>query len=305
MNAPAQNFHRPFLALALRLVGVVAFSTLFMLVKYAGENGLSIVQIIFWRQVIPGMLLLAFLAAQRRLGELRTQRLRSHAGRSLMGMCAMVSTFTATILLPLTVSTTLGFTAPLFAVLLGTLAFREHIGIWRWSAVVLGFAGVLLITQPGIEPISPLGAAAGLVAAFISGLVSYQLRDLGRTEAPIAVVFYFSAFGALTMLPLQLFVAQPQDAWQWLLLMAIGVVGLVGQLLLTASLRYGSVTSVIVMDYSGLIWATLFGWAIWDALPSAATWIGAPLVVAAGLIVTWREHRLARRPSPASVLDTD
>ena len=81
----------------------------------------------------------------------------------------------------------------------------------------------------------------------------------------------------------------------WLLLLGIGLAGALGQLLLTSALRFGSVASVIVMDYSGLFWATLYGWLLFETLPPPSTWLGAPLIVAAGLIIAWREHRLARQ----------
>jgi drug/metabolite transporter (DMT)-like permease len=85
------------------------------------------------------------------------------------------------------------------------------------------------------------------------------------------------------------------DAADWLILFGIGLSGLIGQIFLTAALRYGSVSSVIVMDYSAFAWATLWGWLVFDHLPPASTWIGAPIVIAAGLIIAWREHLLHRQ----------
>jgi len=108
-------------------------------------------------------------------------------------------------------------------------------------------------------------------------------------------VFYFALFSApLAALSLP-FVATAHDPQGWLLLLGIGLAGALGQLLLTAALRFGTVASVIVMDYSGLFWATLYGWLLFETLPPPSTWLGAPLIVAAGLIIAWREHRLVRR----------
>ncbi len=276
-----------------------------MLVKYAGEKGISLPEIMFWRQAMPVAIILAWLTSTGGLARLQTRRLGSHGRRAIFGMFGMVANFASAILLPLAVSTTLGFTTPLFAVILAALVMREHVGPWRWSAVLLGFLGVLVIARPGNAPISPLGAAAGLGAALTVAWVSYQIRDLGRTEEPIRVVFYFSAFGAAMMVPLLPFFMTAHDLRQWLLLFAIGTVGTAGQLLLTASLRFGAVASVIVMDYTSLVWATLYGWAIWDRLPPHSTWLGAPLVIAAGMLVTWREHKLARQISPAAAIEGD
>lgn len=281
------------------------FATLLTLVKLAGESGVALPEIMFWRQAVAVPLILLFLWRRDELRRLRTDRLWSHARRAGIGMFNMVFNFGAAILLPLAVSTTLGFTTPLFAVLLAALVLREHVGFWRWTAVALGFAGVLVIAQPGGEPISAMGTAAGLIAAFFIAVINYQIRDLGRTEEPIRIVFYFSAFGsALAALALPFF-ATAHSAEQWLLLLAIGAIGTVAQMLLAASLRHGAVAAVIVMDYTALIWATLYGWLVWDRLPPAATWLGAPLIVAAGLLIAWREHALHRRPSPTSTLELD
>ena len=142
-------------------------------------------------------------------------------------------------------------------------------------------------------------AAAGL-SGLIIAIVSHQLRDLGRTEDPIATVFYFALFGApMAALALPFFMTSHNET-QWLLLLSIGVAGTLTQFFLAASLRYGSVASVIVMDYTLLIWSSVYGWLIWDQLPTAATWMGAPLIVGAGLLIAWREHKLMRERAAAA-----
>jgi drug/metabolite transporter (DMT)-like permease len=285
---------RPILALGIRICAALMFATLLMLVKYAGESGVALPEIMFWRQAVTIPVLLGWLAMTGGLHRLRTNRIGSHARRAGIGMTNMVFNFGATILLPLAEATVLGFTTPLFAVVLAALAFREHIGPYRWVAVAFGFCGVLVIAQPGGAPISTLGTALGLLAAFFIAVINYQIRDLGRTEDPISIAFYFAAFGApLAALALPFF-ATPHTGEQWIVLMGIGLTGTIAQVLLAASLRFGAVASVIVMDYTALIWATLYGWLIWDRLPTDATWLGAPLIVIAGLVIAWREHRLGR-----------
>jgi drug/metabolite transporter (DMT)-like permease len=213
----------------------------------------------------------------------------------------MFFTFGAPLLLPLAVATTLGFTTPIFAVILSALLLRERVGPVRWLAVALGFAGVVIIAQPGHTVIPALGAFVGLGAGFMVALISIQVRDLGRTEESLSIVFWFAVISA-PILALGLpFFASAHSSWQWFLLVSGGVLGLIGQLLLTASLRYGQVASVIVMDYSALVWSTIYGWAIWDELPPAATWLGAPVIIAAGAVIAWREHLHHRRLPPAAV----
>lgn len=296
MNQP----HRPILALGLRLGSALLFATLLMLVKYAGDSGVALPEIMFWRQAVSVPILLGFLALTGKLDLLRTARLGSHARRAGLGMLNMVFNFGATILLPLAESTVLGFTTPLFAVVLGALVWREHIGPYRWLAVALGFAGVLVIAQPSGEPVSTLGVVLALLTGFFITIINYHIRDLGRTEDPIAIAFYFAAFGApMAALALPFFYT-PHSPEQWLVLIATGTVGTLAQWLLAASLRFGAVVSIIVMDYTQLIWATLYGWLIWHNMPPAATWFGAPLIVAAGLVIAWREYRLGRTAAVSS-----
>lgn len=291
---------RPIFALVLRLMAMVVLSTLLMLVKYTAETGVAFPEILFWRSAPTMPILLLWLAARGELGRLRTQRMPMHVRRAVLGMIGMAMTFGAPVLLPLAESTTLGFTTPIFAVILSALLLRERIGSYRWGAVALGFLGVLVIAQPGHSHMPPFGTAVGLGAGFMVALISIQIRDLGRTDEAISIVFWFSAISSAVFVLILPFFASHHSALQWGLLSVIGVLGCLVQLLLTASLRVGQVASVIVMDYSSLIWAALFGWLVWDQLPSAATWLGAPLIIAAGAIITWREHLHHRKMSLAA-----
>ena len=292
MTSPPSR-QRPQAALLLRLGAALVLSIMLVFVKLVTESGVSLAETLFWRQLPTVPLILIWFAATGRLGELRSTRLPAHAGRAMTGLAGMFLNFGAVTLLPLAEATTLNFTSAIWAVVLSALILRERVGVWRWSAVVLGFAGVLVIARPEHGDIPLLGAAVALGAAFMIALISIQIRDLSKTENPLTIVFWFAAF-SLPLLALAMpFVATPHTAYQWSLLAGLGAFGLLGQFLLTAALRYGAVASVIVMDYSSLIWATLLGWWVFDRLPPAATWLGAPLIVGAGLIIAWREHKLA------------
>lgn len=287
--------HRPLLALLIRLGAIAAISTMTALVKLASAHGVHLAEIMFWRQGLTIPIILAWVMMTGSLAQLKTHRPKTHAVRGIYGTIGMVLNFSAFIMLPLAEATTFGFTAPIFAVILSVVLLKEKVGIYRSAAVALGFIGVIVIAQPGSGHIQPLGAAVALGAAFMIALISIQVADLNRTEKPLTIVFWFAAFStpvAALFLP---FVGKAHDSTTWALLAGIGVVGTVGQLLLTAALRYGAVASVIVMDYSSLIWATLYGWLIWDQLPPTATWLGAPMIIAAGLVIAWREHHLHRR----------
>lgn len=284
---------RPAFALVLRLCAALTLATLVMLVKYTAESGVHFGEILFWRASLTVPILGLWLAARGELARLRTKRMPAHVRRAVLGMIGMALTFGAPILLPLAESTTLSFTTPIFAVILSALILRETVGPWRWGAVVAGFVGILIIAQPGQSHMPTLGVAVGLSGAFMVALISIQLRDLGRTDEPVSIVFWFSVWSTLVFAVGLPFVTAAHSPFQWLLLCAIGVLGCIAQLLLTASLRFGQVASVVVMDYSSLVWATLYGWLIWDRLPPASTWLGAPLIIGAGALIALRERRLA------------
>jgi drug/metabolite transporter (DMT)-like permease len=280
--------------LLLRLAAAATLSVMVALVKLASESGLALPEILFWRQLPSIPLILLMFWATGKLGQLKSNRMGQHGMRAVLGLIGMTLNFGAVTLLPLAEATSFNFTAAIWAVILSALILHEKVGIWRWGAVMLGFAGVLVIAQPGDGHIPLVGAAVALGAAFMIALISIYIRDLTKTEDSLTIVFYFALFSAPLLALTLPFVWQAKSAEQWFYLIALGTSGLLGQYLLTSALRHGSVSSVIVMDYSALIWATLLGWSLFDRLPPATTWLGAPLIVGAGMLIAWREHRLSR-----------
>jgi drug/metabolite transporter (DMT)-like permease len=290
MAAPA---HRPLFAIALRLTAAVLIAGMLALVKLAGEAGVALPEILFWRQCLSLPLLFAWMLWAQRTELLRTRRVWVHGRRALIGLSSMSLLLGAALTMPLAELTTITFTGPLFAVALSALLLKEAVGKWRWGAVALGFAGVAIVAQPSGQSLPALGVAMGSLAAMLNGLISVQVRDLGRTEHPLTSVFMFSAFSMIPLGLLLPFVATLHSPGTYALLIGTGLSGMIAQICLTSALRFGTVASVTVMDYSGLIWSTLAGWLVWSHLPPLSTWIGAPLIVAAGLVVVWREHTLA------------
>lgn len=289
------SLDRPMLALGLRLAATVLFSVMLLLVKLTGERNIALPETLFWRQALPAVSILGWLALRGELHRLKTQRPWIHARRALIGGSGMFLTLGVVRLLPLAEATVLGFTTPMFAVILSALVLKEKVGVWRWTAVLMGLAGVLIIAGPDTGNLPLFGVVVGIGAAFMVALVTIQVRDLGRTEEPLTVVFYFSAFSA-PFLGLFLFqTGASHDLTGWLMLGGIGLSGLFAQIAMTASLRYGSVSSVIVVDYIQLAWATFWGWLIFSHMPPASTWVGAPIIIGASLLIAWREHLLSRR----------
>ena len=295
-DSTRHDHDRPLLALLVRLGGIMGLSIMAALIKLASQRGIHLAEIIFWRQFItlPIVLGWAMMAGGWRI--LATKRPGAHALRGIYGAIGMVFNFGAVIMLPLAEWTTFSFSAPIFAVFLAIVLLKERVGPWRWSAVALGFVGIIIIANPGNGHIPLAGAAIALTAAFLVALISIQIRELSKTEQPLVIVFYFAVISTVFAAPVLPFVFQAHDQLDWLILIGIGVTGIWGQLGITMALRLGKVSSVIVMDYSALVWATVLGLVLFDVLPPATTWIGAPLIVASGIVIAWRERLVSRRP---------
>ncbi len=295
--------------LGLRLLAVLMLSTMSAIIKLAAARGANLGEILLFRQLFAIPFILAWIAAGPGLGTIRTKRFKLHLSRTAVGLTGMVFNLGAVVILPLAEATTLGYTVPIFATILGALVLREPTGWHRWGALCLGFIGVLIVTQPGADghAIPLFGVAIGLTAALFVAIVAIQLRHMSRTESPPTTVFWFSA---LSIPPLALaypFFAQMHDWQTFALLAAIGVVGGAGQLALTAALRFAPVSAVVPMDYSSLIWATTYGFLLFGVLPGPWTWVGAPIIVASALYIAWRERQLGltRRAGPVEARGED
>jgi drug/metabolite transporter (DMT)-like permease len=292
VTATAHPPERRLYALGLRLFAISCFSLMSVLIKLASEGGIVLLELVFWRQAFALPIVLAIIWWGPGLASVATDRPVAHAVRSVMGLVSIVLTFGAVTLLPLAEATILSYATPIFATILSVLFFNEKVGLRRALAVTAGFAGVLLVAQPAGSDLRPLGVAAGALGALAVALVSFHIRDLGRTEPATTTVFWFTLIStAVLLLPLPLVFA-PHDAGQWLLLAGIGTMGGIAQMAMTSSLKYAPVSVVVGMDYISLVWSTLAGWLIWSQLPAPATWIGGAIIIGSGLYIAWREHRL-------------
>jgi drug/metabolite transporter (DMT)-like permease len=283
---------RIFAGLGLRLLAVFCLATMSALIKLAETRGATLVETMFHRQLWAVPLVVAWIALGPGLGSIRTQRFGAHAIRTAIGMTGMVFTFGSVLLLPLAEATTLQFTVPIFATILGAIVLKEKTGRHRWGAVIVGFLGVLVVTQPGSGHFPLFGAVVGLLAALFVAIVAITLRQIGKTESAGTTVFWFSVLSLPPLGAVYAFQLQAHDWLTWANLVAIGLIGGVAQLALTASVRFAPVSTVIPMDYSSLIWGTFYGWLIFGSWPTAWTWIGAPVIIASGLYIVWRERVL-------------
>ena len=292
-DRPAEQ--RPLAGVALRLLTAALLAVMFALVKLAATRGVNVVESLFYRQCGSALCAVGLVAAGPGFGSLRTRRVWAHVGRMSLGLVTMALNFMAMILLPLAEATAIGFTVPIFSTMLAALLLGEPTGRWRWGAVAAGFAGVLLIVQPGSGEVPLGGASLALVAALLTAAVTIVIRRLGATEKASTTVFWFAASSLLPLGLLMLRFGQVHDGATWAILAGLALAGGLAQLTLTGALRLAPVALVMPMDYTSLLWATLLGAWLFAELPTPWTWIGAPVIVGSGLVIVWREHRLARR----------
>ena len=291
-DRPAEQ--RPLAGIALRLLTALLLAIMFALVKLASTRGVNVIESLFYRQCGSALCATGLVAVGPGFASLRTQRVWAHVGRMALGLGAMGLNFLAFILLPLAEATTIGFSVPIFSVILAALVLDEPTGRWRWGAVATGFAGVLLIVQPGSGDVPLLGASVALVAALLTASVTIVIRRLGKTERAATTVFWFAVSSLVPLGMGMLLFGRSHDRSTWLILAGLALAGGLAQLTLTGALRLAPVALVMPMDYTSLLWALLLGSWIFGELPTSWIWIGAPIIIASGLVIVWREQRLHR-----------
>ena len=290
-SRPEQN---RLLGIALRIGATTCFAFMAAMIKLGYSRGVSTPELAFYRFAFGLPPLLVWIALSGNFGAWRTERPLAHVSRAAIGLTTMLLAFSALAYLPLAESTTIGFAAPLFSVMLSALLLKESVGRHRWSAVLIGFIGVIIVMRPGGTHVPGIGLTLAVLAAFGVGFVTITIRQIGKTEGTQTTVLWFSLLSMLALGTLLPFYARGHDAATWGIIVALGLFGGCGQLCLTASLRYATVPVVVPFDYTQLLWAVLLGWWIFENHPPATTWAGAAVIIASGLYTVYREHRLGR-----------
>ena len=281
-----------------------------------------VAQIVFFRSAFALLPVLLWLLLRGDFPRaLHTRRFGGHLLRSLAGVGSMFCIFAAYALLPLADATAIGYASPLIIVVLASLFLGERMTALRWGAVCVGFVGVLMMLwehlgQGGasVHPRSGTGALLMLSAAFLIAIAMIQTRRLTRTEDTGAITFYFQstttvASGFVLLAAALWPAAAPAagliqaQAWitpapaDWAPLIAIGLLGGVGQILMTQGYRHADVSVLATFDYSSLLFAVAIGFVVFGDIPSLSVWIGSVIVISAGLAVVWQESRPAPKPA--------
>lgn len=286
-----------FLGIALQLGATFSFTVMGALVRYVGGR-VPLGEQVFTRSFFALIPLVAMLLWRNQLASaVRTKNPFGHVRRGLTGVIAMVCMFAALARLPLVDATAIGFATPLINVALAAIFLGEKVHVFRWTAVAVGFVGVMVMLSPHLfgaerETTSAAGALYAITGAFLTAAAMTQVRHMSATETTASLVFSFSLIATLASLasiPWGWIKPSPMDS---LILFLTGIVGGIAQIMITESYRHAGAGTVAPFSYTAMLWSIALGFFIFGEVPEAIVLIGAALVIAAGLFVIFRERSL-------------
>ena len=289
--------------IVLKLVSAVLFAVMSALIRYLGVR-YPIGEVVFYRSafaIVPIILIYAW------RGELaatvRTERPLGQLNRGALSVVGMFCNFGALARLPLVESNAISFTSPLFSVAFAALFLKERVRIYRWSAVIVGFIGVLVVLAPHLSgdeltiAIASATSVAGVIYAIAGSITNagtmLQTRLLTQSETTSSIVFYFSLICAIAGLVTWPFGWIAPTGREFLILACIGFLGGTGHIVLTESYRHAAASVVAPFDYTSMILALILGYVMFGETPTVMIVIGSAIIAAAGLFVIWRERQLA------------
>ena len=291
---------RPLRGIAFKLGSVLVFIVMASLIKATSAH-VPPGQAVFFRSFFAIPVIVAWLIWRRELPTgLRATAPMGHVWRGVVGTMAMGLGFAGLGYLPLPEVTAIGYAAPLLTVVFAAMFLGEEVRAFRISAVILGMIGVLIVLAPRLSIVSPskagtaeaLGAMLVLGGAVFAALAQVFVRKLVNTEKTAAIVFYFSlTASALSLITLPF-------GWVWptpgegTLLVSAGLLGGLGQILLTSSYREADASLVAPFDYASMLFALGIGYFVFNEVPTATMLGGASLIVTAGILIIWRERHL-------------
>lgn len=291
-------------AILLKLCAVTLFLIMASLIK-AGSETVPPGQAVFFRSFFAFPILIGWLAVRGQLRSgFRVARPSAHVVRGVIGTSAMACSFAALGLLPLPDVTAIRFASPLFVVVFAALLLGERVRLFRSTAVVAGFVGVLIVMWPQLSggaltalEGAALGAVFALLGAAFSALAHVQIRNMTRTEQTSAIVFWFTITSTtLSLLTIPFGWVVPDWSTATMLICA-GLCGGAGQICMTSAYAKADVSLLAPFDYASIVLAMAVGFFIFDEVPTAAMIVGALIITLAGAVIIWRERQLAlRRP---------
>jgi drug/metabolite transporter (DMT)-like permease len=277
------------LAIATICLGVAFLVSSDAIVKLLTER-YDPIQIIFVRNFLALPMIAALILVLRGTHALRTRHLGLHALRGLLMVIGAWFFFTSLKFLPLAEATALVFSAPIFITALSVPLLSESVGWKRWSAVLLGFAGVLIVVQPGGAAFQPASLLV-VGTAFLYALFMISARWIGRDESVWTMMFFVMLFPMIYAAPFAIAFWTAIEINDIPLFLAIAVCGSLGITLIGQAFRLAPAAVVAPFDYTALIWAVSLGWLLWGDVPVLWTMVGAAIIVSSGIIIVFREAR--------------
>jgi drug/metabolite transporter (DMT)-like permease len=280
-------------AIGMMSLAVFLLSAMDLALKQLVEHYPSM-QVVFMRCITSAPLLACWIVARDRKG-FRVKHPADHLLRAVIGLIMLYAVGECFRELQLADAYAIFFAAPLLITLLSGPILGEKAGPYRLAATLVGFAGVLIVLQPGMNSqLISYGAVMGLLAVVAYAFMVLLLRRMGHHDSTVAIAFWFIALvgvgaGLFSILKWK---AIQWEHWPWLVL--LGVSGTFGQLLLTGAFKRASVAVIAPLDYTHMIWAVIYGYLFWGHLPGLNTWAGTAVIVSSGLFIIFREHRIKR-----------
>ena len=278
----------------LMTVSTMAFSVMHTAVRYLSAE-MHPLQIVFFRNLF-GMVLFVPLVMRGGFSFMHTKRLPMHLARAGLNVLAMAAFFMALSIAPLARVNALAFSAPLFTAILSVVILGERFRARRWSAIVFGFIGAVVILRPGAASID-LGSWLTLISAALWGMTMIVIRLLGRTESSLTTTGYMILLLSILSLGPALTVWQTPQADAWAILLLIGITGTAAQIGLAEALKAAEMTVVLPFDFLKIVWASMLGFMLFTEVPTIYTWIGAAIIFISSFYVAYRERQVARKGS--------
>ena len=288
----------PLRGIAFKLGSVLVFIVMSAMIKTTADH-VPAGQAVFFRSFFAIPVIVIWLAVRQELRTgLKTVNPMGHVWRGFAGTCAMGLGFAGLAYLPLPEVTAIGYAAPLLTVIFAAMFLGEEVRAFRISAVILGLVGVMIVTWPrltvtdGASYAEAFGAVVVLGGAVFAALAQVFVRKLVASEQTSAIVFWFSVTATgLSLMTLPFGWVMP-TATEAAVLVCAGLLGGLGQILLTSSYRYADASLVAPFDYASMLFALAIGWYVFGELPTVAMLAGAALIVTAGILIIGRERRL-------------
>ena len=302
MNAIApDSAPSPFLrAAGLMLASTVSFGLMAVVIRLVSKQ-LATTEIAFFRNLF-GLLALLPLLWSGAPGVFRTRQLPRYFVRSAIGIGSMLCGFWAIGHLPISQAIALSYSTPLFVTIFATIWLGEVVRRRRWTAVLLGFVGVLVIVRPGTEGFTA-GSLVAVAAAVLSSVVAIQIKQLARVDPPDTIVFWTYAFWVPLSLVPALFEWQWPQGIAWFWLAAIGVFGTGGQLLWTRALKLGEVSALTPIGFMQLPLVAVLAWLLFGEGIDRWTVLGAAIIFAANAYIARREALLSRQKASCAPIE--